>query len=93
MKTGNTDFQWARFFDQIAGSRPRALLLDYDGTLAPFRVERDQARVDPSLRDALAGICRTGRTRVAVISGRALRDLIPLLQVEPLPESWVCHGW
>lgn len=82
-----------RFFKEIAGSRPRALLLDYDGTLAPFRVERDQAVVDPSLCNSLEGICRSGRTRVVVISGRALRDLIPLLQLDPLPELWGCHGW
>jgi trehalose 6-phosphate phosphatase len=93
MKTQALDFQWAQYFDQLAGPRPRALLLDYDGTLAPFRVERDQALVDPQLRDALEGICRTGRTRVVIISGRALRDLIPLLDLEPLPELWGCHGW
>ena len=93
MKTRKKGFRWTRFFAGIAGSRPHALLLDYDGTLAPFRVERDQATVHPTLRDALEGICRAGRTRVVVISGRALRDLIPLLQLEPLPELWGSHGW
>ena len=93
MKTQTTDFQWAQYFAQVAGSRSRALLLDYDGTLAPFRVERDQALVDPTLREGLEGICRAGRTRVVIISGRALRDLIPLLDLEPLPELWGCHGW
>jgi trehalose 6-phosphate phosphatase len=93
MKTRKSDFQAARFFAGIAGSRPRALLLDYDGTLAPFRVERDRATVHPDLHDALAGICRAGRTRLVVISGRSLRDLVPLLRLEPLPELWGCHGW
>jgi len=93
MNTQTVDFQWTRFFTQIAGQRPRALLLDYDGTLAPFQVRRDQALVDPKLRDAVESICRAGRTRVVIISGRALRDLIPLLDLEPLPELWGCHGW
>lgn len=93
MKTRTSDFRWQRFFSGIAGSTPRALLLDYDGTLAPFRIQRDRAVVDPALRDALEGICRAGRTRVVVISGRALCDLTPLLDLEPLPELWGCHGW
>jgi trehalose-phosphatase len=93
MKTGTTNFHWTRFFDGIAVARSRALLLDYDGTLAPFRVERDQASVHPDFRDALEGICRSGRTRLVVISGRALSDLIPLLRLDPLPELWGSHGW
>ena len=93
MKTGTVDFQWTRFFDGIAAARSRALLLDYDGTLAPFRVERDQATVHPDFRGALETICRAGRTRVVVISGRALSDLMPLLQLDPLPELWGSHGW
>lgn len=93
MKSGPVGFQWTRFFTQIASPRPRALLLDYDGTLAPFRVERDQATLHPALRAPLQAICQARQTRVVVISGRALHDLIPLLGLEPLPELWGCHGW
>jgi trehalose-phosphatase len=93
MNTREKDLRLKRFFEGIAGARARALLLDYDGTLAPFRAERDQATISPPLRDALLGICRAGRTRVAIISGRALDDLIPLLRLEPLPELWGSHGW
>jgi trehalose 6-phosphate phosphatase len=87
------NFGWGQFFREISRDRPRALLLDYDGTLAPFRLERDQAFPYPGLRSLLAEIVRTGRTRLIVISGRALRDLIPLLGLQPLPELWGCHGW
>ena len=31
------------FFETVAQAPKSALLLDYDGTLAPFRVERDKA--------------------------------------------------
>jgi trehalose 6-phosphate phosphatase len=93
MKRRKADFDWDRFFQEVARTRHRALLLDYDGTLAPFRVERDGAIPNPRLRVAVEGIVRTGRTRVVVISGRALSDLIPLLAVEPPPELWGCHGW
>ncbi len=93
MKARNAGFEWGRFFAEISAAGPRVLLLDYDGTLAPFRVEREQAAPDPELRSPLEKIVRAGRTRVVVISGRALRDLIPLLGLEPLPELWGCHGW
>jgi trehalose 6-phosphate phosphatase len=93
MTANAANFQWKRFFAKLAASRSRALLLDYDGTLAPFRVERDQAHPHPSLRDALQRICHARRTRVVVISGRALCDLIPLLHIHPTPELWGCHGW
>jgi len=93
MKNRGTDFAWGHFFDGFTRDRPRTLLLDYDGTLAPFRVERDQAVIDPPIRDVLERILRAGRTRVVIISGRALGDLIPLLHLEPLPELWGSHGW
>lgn len=93
MGTRIGNFAWQRFFAELSGPRPRALLLDYDGTLAPFRVERDQAVPYPELRHRLQEIIRAARTRVVVISGRALHDLIPLLGLEPVPELWGCHGW
>ena len=49
--------------------------------------------MDPALKECVESICKTGRSRVVIISGRALRDLIPLLGMEPLPELWGCHGW
>jgi trehalose 6-phosphate phosphatase len=93
MNVRKPNSDWKRFVDELSRAPRRALLLDYDGTLAPFRVARDQAVPDPDLHDALQGIIRTGRTRVVVISGRALCDLIPLLGLDPLPELWGCHGW
>lgn len=93
MKARSRRFDWGEFFEAFSGSRPRVLLLDYDGTLAPFRAERDQARPYAELHQPLEGILRAGRTRVVIISGRALGDLIPLLGLDPLPELWGCHGW
>jgi len=92
MSVRKPNSEWGPFFDRLSRSRRRALLLDYDGTLAPFHVERDQAVPDPELRHVIEGIVACGRTRVVIISGRALRDLIPLLEMEPLPELWGCHG-
>ncbi|MDX1532544.1 MAG: trehalose-phosphatase, partial [Rhodothermales bacterium] len=81
------------FFAHVRSAPSRVLLLDYDGTLAPFRVERDQAVPWPEARAAVVRLLAEGTTRVVVISGRAVDDLRPLLGVEPPPEIWGTHGW
>ena len=81
------------FFERLRTARRRALLLDYDGTLAPFRVERDQAVPYAGVRERLCALQAASHTRVVIISGRAARDLIPLLGIDPIPEIWASHGW
>ena len=44
-----------RFFERLPGAPARVLLLDYDGTLAPFRVERDEAVPYAGVREAVRG--------------------------------------
>ena len=46
------------------------LLLDYDGTLAPFHEQREQAFPYPGIAALVQQIAHTGRTRVQVVSGR-----------------------
>ncbi len=80
------------FFDTLRKARRAVLLLDYDGTLSPFRVERDQALPYPGVADALARIASGGRTRLAVVSGRTVNTLLRLLDL-PFPlEIWGTHG-
>lgn len=81
------------FWPEVRRAPARGLLLDYDGTLAPFRPERDQAVPYPGVRDLLQAILDDGRTRLVVISGRAARELPPLLGLERPPEIWGTHGW
>ncbi|MEJ2518734.1 MAG: trehalose-phosphatase [Desulfuromonadales bacterium] len=88
-----TDVVLKPFWKTLKSSDQAALLLDYDGTLAPFRVARDQAIPYPGVREKLAAIRRETRTRLVVISGRAIDDLLPLLGLNPPPEIWGCHGW
>jgi trehalose 6-phosphate phosphatase len=80
------------FFETIAQSSQAVLLLDYDGTLAPFREERDQAYPYPGVAHALQEIVRNGRTRMVVVSGRDATDILPLLDIHPHPEVWGVHG-
>ena len=81
------------FFGAVKRAEKRALLLDYDGTLAPFRVERDEAVPYPGVREVLQSLVDAGHTRLVVISGRRAHDLPPLLGLERLPEIWGTHGW
>lgn len=84
---------FTRMLENIAAVKTRILMLDYDGTLAPFVVLRDQAVPYPGVRAALADILAEGRTRLVIVSGRAIKDLKPLLGLERLPEIWGNHGW
>lgn len=68
------------------------MLLDYDGTLAPFRVDRFQALPWAGVRDLLNQIQNQGCTRIVVITGRPAAEILPLLGVEPAPEVWGLHG-
>lgn len=81
------------FFAGLRGAAARLLVLDYDGTLAPFRVRRDEAVPYPGVREALAALLKAGHTRVVLLSGRAVENLLPLLALEPVPEVWGSHGW
>lgn len=81
------------FFDSLAQAQESFLLLDYDGTLAPFRIKRDEAFPYPGVTELLNDIRQTQKTQIVIISGRAIQDLIPLLNLAPLPEIWGSHGW
>lgn len=80
------------FFHRLAGAKARVLLLDYDGTLAPFRTDVRKAVPYPGVCELIDGIMEQGTTRVVIISGRWTRDLIPLLNLQRLPELWGTHG-
>lgn len=92
MKLINEQFDLDRFWQEVGAADSPVLLTDYDGTLAPFVVDRNRAIVYPGVRDRLQKIIDSTRTRLVVISGRSVRDLIPLLQLEHSPEIWGCHG-
>jgi trehalose-phosphatase len=80
------------FFSGFANGAKPLLLLDYDGTLAPFRVDRFTARPWAGVRELLASIQKQGRTRMAVVTGRPAREVAPLLGLDPPLEVWGLHG-
>lgn len=90
----NTDakLELEQFFAELSCSCRSALLLDYDGTLAPFQLERYEAIPYPGVSMLLTEILNTGHTRLVVISGRRAHEVVPLLGVDPHPEIWGAHG-
>jgi trehalose 6-phosphate phosphatase len=80
------------FFDQLCRARDRVLLLDYDGTIAPFSAQRNRAFPYPTVPELLDCIMSTCRTRVMLISGRPAREIPPLLGLNPHPEIWGTYG-
>ncbi len=81
-----------RFFAAFAPAANPILLLDYDGTLAPFRIDRFQSRPWAGVRNLLTRIQHQGRTRMAVITGRPANEIAPMLGLDPHLEVWGLHG-
>ncbi|MGD0213114.1 MAG: trehalose-phosphatase [Terriglobales bacterium] len=84
--------QLVPFLQTVARASEAVLMLDYDGTLAPFQVQRDQAYPYTGVMTLLQEIVRNGRTRLVVVSGRDANDVLPFLTIHPRPEIWGVHG-
>ena len=81
------------FFDEVSSAREKVLMLDYDGTLSPYSVERDRAVPYPGIREILSTALAGAECRTVIVSGRAIADLLPLLGTGDAIEIWGCHGW
>ncbi len=81
-----------RLWRLVLLARHRLLMLDYDGTLAPFHVVRDSALPQTRSLALLRAIAVECETSVAIVSGRPVAELERLLG--PLPVTAVGeHGW
>lgn len=89
---------WPRESDlwlRIASERS-VLMLDYDGTLAPFRRERLEAYPYPGVPERLGALAALESLRLVLVSGRPARELLGLLACVPRigerVEIWGDHG-
>ncbi len=80
------------FFRRLSAAQQSCLLLDFDGTLAPFRIDPATVRPWAGVRELLDRISREGRTRVALISGRPSRQVARQLGLATPVEIWGLHG-
>jgi trehalose 6-phosphate phosphatase len=92
MKALDYQVTYGPFLERLASAPARILLLDYDGTLAPFQNDRSRAVPYPEVLPLLARIMAQG-TRVVLISGRSPDDLAALSRIQPRPEIWGSHGF
>jgi len=92
MKVLNNQLDIDSFYSRLDDSDKRLLMLDYDGTLAPFKTDRDDALPYPEICQVLQQLFASNNTRVVVISGRSVDNLSKLLRFETMPELWGCHG-
>jgi trehalose 6-phosphate phosphatase len=89
---GETERRLNGFFGAFAHATKPLLMLDYDGTLAPFRVDRFKARPWAGVQELLARIQSQGRTRIVIITGRPAAEIPKLLSIKPALEVWGLHG-
>ncbi len=80
------------FFESLAKTNDRILMLDYDGTLSPFTPERDKAYPYYGIEEMLNRIIHSGCCRVVIVTGRSINDLLKLIHFSSLPEIWGSHG-
>jgi trehalose 6-phosphate phosphatase len=82
----------AAFLSELRQAGGGNLLLDYDGTLAPFTAAREDARPYPQIPALLDRIMRFSSCRVLIISGRPAASVALLLGTRRMPEIWGLHG-
>jgi len=80
------------FFQSVTAARQSTLLLDFDGTLAPFRVDPSKVRPWAGVASLLDEIQQADRTRLAIITGRPAPDVASQLALRNVPEIWGLHG-
>lgn len=75
------------FWDRVRASAHRCLVLDYDGTLAPFKKDRMSAVPLDGIRELLVRIRDSRGTDLALMTGRPLEELLTLLGDLGVPVS------
>jgi trehalose 6-phosphate phosphatase len=81
-----------RLWRLVSLARHRLLMLDYDGTLAPFVAERAAAFPLPRSLELVGEIARSTHTDVAIVSGRPLADVERFIGALPVTVVGE-HGW
>ena len=79
------------FLSRAARTPSRALVLDYDGTLAPFSKDRRRAYPYPRIPALLDRLRSLTNTRLVIVTGRCAPEVTQLLGLKKL-EVWGCHG-
>lgn len=79
------------FWQSISLARRRVLIIDYDGTLAPFSSDRERAVPYSKVLPLLQHLTHATSTRVVVVTGRPATSAARLLRLHGV-EIWGCNG-
>lgn len=82
-----------RFWSRLRSASRSLLMLDYDGTLAPFRNDPLDAFPYPGVMERLNKLARVASVRLVIVSGRPVAGLTRFLGETMGVEIWGDHGW
>ena len=82
----------AGLWERLRTAPRSVLMLDYDGTLAPFHVNRFEATTYPGVEDRLAILSALSPVRLVLVSGRSAQELRDVLRPDIRVEIWGSHG-
>ena len=82
----------ADFWPRVSEASRLGLMLDYDGTLAPFHVDRYQATPYPGIADVLVDLRDHPAIHLLLVSGRSALEVAQLLGVERISIAGA-HGF
>jgi trehalose 6-phosphate phosphatase len=68
------------------------LMLDFDGTLAPFREDPDTVEPWPGVTPLLDAMLAAGHSRIVIVTGRSVAEGFPWLRTSHPLEVWGSHG-
>jgi trehalose 6-phosphate phosphatase len=91
-KSASAEPRMLQFLRTVRAADRSVLLLDFDGTLAPFRINPATVQPWSGVTRLLDQIENQGRTRIAFITGRPAQDVASQLGVRFYPEIWGLHG-
>ncbi|MGI8770949.1 MAG: trehalose-phosphatase [Acidobacteriaceae bacterium] len=81
----------AGFFAEVE-TGASLLMLDYDGTLAPFTANRLKAFPYDGVKERLETLLRIRSVRLVLVTGRPARELKDLAALSAAVEIWGSHG-
>jgi trehalose-phosphatase len=93
MKILNPEVDIDAFFEKLKTSNSSLLMLDYDGTLAPFAIDRNSAYPYKEVWQLICTLFLMQKTRIVLISGRMIKSVKQVIPEGPMPELWGCHGF
>ena len=79
------------FWLRISQAKKRVLIMDYDGTLAPYSKDRERAMPYAKVLPLLQHLKHATGTRLVVVTGRPASSAARLLHLQGV-EIWGCNG-